>query len=101
MGSRNWISQEFPVKEKLPPVHPTEIRTSISPSSTVELNTTSVVSQLRHQDNLKHLALESTFHLKTKELDEPVTKRLKNYTERDKRFDSIFRDFTQTKDLKS
>nr|CAD7574131.1 unnamed protein product [Timema californicum] len=31
-------------QEKLPPVHPTEIRTSISPSSAVELNTTSVLA---------------------------------------------------------
>nr|CAD7409170.1 unnamed protein product [Timema cristinae] len=31
-------------QEKLPPVHPTEIRTSISPSSSVELNTTSVLA---------------------------------------------------------
>nr|CAD7574921.1 unnamed protein product [Timema californicum] len=30
--------------EKPPPVHPTEIRTSISPSSTVELNTTSALA---------------------------------------------------------
>nr|CAD7587558.1 unnamed protein product [Timema genevievae] len=30
--------------EKPPPVHPTEIRTSISPSSAVELNTTSVLA---------------------------------------------------------
>ncbi|CAG2053877.1 unnamed protein product [Timema podura] len=31
-------------KEKLPPVHPTEIRTSISPSSAVELNMTSALA---------------------------------------------------------
>nr|CAD7568710.1 unnamed protein product [Timema californicum] len=31
-------------REKPPPVHPTEIRTSISPSSAVELNTTSVLA---------------------------------------------------------
>nr|CAD7196170.1 unnamed protein product [Timema douglasi] len=31
-------------KEKSPPVHPTEIRTSISPSSAVELNTTSALA---------------------------------------------------------
>nr|CAD7440966.1 unnamed protein product [Timema bartmani] len=32
------------VNEKPPPVHPTEIRTSISPSSAVELNTTSALA---------------------------------------------------------
>nr|CAD7265618.1 unnamed protein product [Timema shepardi] len=32
------------IYEKPPPVHPTEIRTSISPSSAVELNTTSVLA---------------------------------------------------------
>nr|CAD7569016.1 unnamed protein product [Timema californicum] len=34
----------FKAKEKPPPVYPTEIRTSISPSSAVELNTTSVLA---------------------------------------------------------
>nr|CAD7567378.1 unnamed protein product [Timema californicum] len=33
-----------PPKDQPPPVHPTEIRTSISPSSAVELNTTSALS---------------------------------------------------------
>nr|CAD7425692.1 unnamed protein product [Timema monikensis] len=32
------------IEEKPPPVHPTEIRTSISPSSAVELNTTSAIA---------------------------------------------------------
>nr|CAD7437948.1 unnamed protein product [Timema bartmani] len=31
-------------EQKPPPVHPTEIRTSISPSSAVELNTTSALA---------------------------------------------------------
>nr|CAD7603752.1 unnamed protein product [Timema genevievae] len=35
---------ESQVKEKPPPVHPTEIRTSISPSSAVGLNTTSALA---------------------------------------------------------
>nr|CAD7576609.1 unnamed protein product [Timema californicum] len=35
---------EVRISEKPPPVHPTEIRTSISPSSAVELNTTSVLA---------------------------------------------------------
>nr|CAD7454809.1 unnamed protein product [Timema tahoe] len=34
----------MPLQEKPPPVHPTEIRTSISPSSAVELNTTSALA---------------------------------------------------------
>nr|CAD7426655.1 unnamed protein product [Timema monikensis] len=37
---REWKS----IYEKPPPVHPTEIRTSISPSSAFELNTTSVLA---------------------------------------------------------
>nr|CAD7267723.1 unnamed protein product [Timema shepardi] len=37
------VKAEFYI-EKLPPVHPTEIRTSISPSSPVELNTTSALA---------------------------------------------------------
>nr|CAD7576204.1 unnamed protein product [Timema californicum] len=35
---------EVRISEKPPPVHPTEIRTSISPSSAVELNTTSTLA---------------------------------------------------------
>nr|CAD7444562.1 unnamed protein product [Timema bartmani] len=38
---RNYASRQL---EKPPPVHPTEIRTSISPSSAVELNTTSALA---------------------------------------------------------
>nr|CAD7569967.1 unnamed protein product [Timema californicum] len=38
------ISPNFAGLEKPPQVHPTEIRTSISPSSAVELNTTSVLA---------------------------------------------------------
>nr|CAD7256988.1 unnamed protein product [Timema shepardi] len=37
----NMCGQQTPDKEKPPPVHLTEIRTSISPSSAVKLNTTS------------------------------------------------------------
>nr|CAD7455802.1 unnamed protein product [Timema tahoe] len=36
--------QRYTSREKPPPVHPTEIRTSISPSSAVELNTTSALT---------------------------------------------------------
>nr|CAD7568006.1 unnamed protein product [Timema californicum] len=36
-----WIQSTVSRNEKPPPVHPTEIRTSISPSSAFELNTTS------------------------------------------------------------
>nr|CAD7428962.1 unnamed protein product [Timema monikensis] len=38
------IPEDTDKMEKLPPVHPTEIRTSISPSSAVELNTTSALA---------------------------------------------------------
>nr|CAD7576077.1 unnamed protein product [Timema californicum] len=37
-----WVVDRW--EEKPPPVHPTEIRTSISPSSAVELNTTSALA---------------------------------------------------------
>nr|CAD7568467.1 unnamed protein product [Timema californicum] len=39
-------------KEKPPPVHPTEIRTSISPSSAVELNTTSALANYATEADL-------------------------------------------------
>nr|CAD7568583.1 unnamed protein product [Timema californicum] len=38
------VTEAGPPSEKPPPVHPTEIRTSISPSSAVELNTTSALA---------------------------------------------------------
>nr|CAD7264545.1 unnamed protein product [Timema shepardi] len=37
----DWQSTKVLMEEKPPPVHPTKIRTSISPSSAIELNTTS------------------------------------------------------------
>nr|CAD7409662.1 unnamed protein product [Timema poppensis] len=43
-GSFSFNNDIALVKEKPPPVHPTEIRTSISPSSAVELNTTSALA---------------------------------------------------------
>nr|CAD7589685.1 unnamed protein product [Timema genevievae] len=52
------IPETSPKKEKPPPVHPTEIRTSISPSSVVELNTTSALANYateaaRHTSTIK------------------------------------------------
>nr|CAD7424441.1 unnamed protein product [Timema monikensis] len=41
--TRVW-PQDTAIREKPPQVHPTEIRTSISPSSAVELNTTSALA---------------------------------------------------------
>nr|CAD7205410.1 unnamed protein product [Timema douglasi] len=43
-GELRFESWSSLLKEKPPPVHPTEIRTSISPSSAVELNTTSALA---------------------------------------------------------
>nr|CAD7439328.1 unnamed protein product [Timema bartmani] len=52
MSQELWVNQEVWSKQEVlalmqenpPPVHPTEIRTSISPSSAVELNTTSTLA---------------------------------------------------------
>nr|CAD7431403.1 unnamed protein product [Timema monikensis] len=52
-----YTANDGKIGEKPPPVHPTEIRTSISPSSAVELNTTST---------LANYATEAGFQLKTK-----------------------------------
>ncbi|CAG2056142.1 unnamed protein product [Timema podura] len=41
LESANWAEIN---EEKPPPAHPTEIRTSISPSSAVELNRTSALA---------------------------------------------------------
>nr|CAD7194702.1 unnamed protein product [Timema douglasi] len=43
------------IKEKQPPVHPTEIRTSISPSSAVELNTTSALANYAAEAALNYV----------------------------------------------
>ncbi|CAG2055293.1 unnamed protein product [Timema podura] len=44
-GNKRWRGGDYEGwDEKPPPVHPTEIRTSISPSSAVELNTTSALA---------------------------------------------------------
>nr|CAD7257755.1 unnamed protein product [Timema shepardi] len=40
----DWHADDGEIGEKPPPVHPTEIRTSISPSSAVELNTSSALA---------------------------------------------------------
>nr|CAD7587860.1 unnamed protein product [Timema genevievae] len=49
-----------PLHEKPPPVHPTEIRTSISPSSAVELNTTNALANYAIE---AVLILEDLVHL--------------------------------------
>nr|CAD7408273.1 unnamed protein product [Timema poppensis] len=50
----------------LPPVHPTEIRTSISPSSVVELNTTSALAnyatEAEDKEGIRLLTLTRTTH---------------------------------------
>nr|CAD7197772.1 unnamed protein product [Timema douglasi] len=47
------------LKEKPPPVHPTEIRTSISPSSAVELNTTSTLANYATEAGKQVILLET------------------------------------------
>nr|CAD7438284.1 unnamed protein product [Timema bartmani] len=52
-------------EEKPPPVHPTEIRTSISPSSAVELNTTSALANYATEAGLCKVKCSSPDHLKS------------------------------------
>nr|CAD7261937.1 unnamed protein product [Timema shepardi] len=56
MCSVPLTSPDTSLIEKPPPVHPTEIRTSISPSSAVELQYDKRVSQLRHRGGITILA---------------------------------------------
>nr|CAD7571043.1 unnamed protein product [Timema californicum] len=58
------------MREKPPPVHPTEIRTSISPSSAVELNTTSALANYdteagKASPETRHEIVTSTQNIKT------------------------------------
>nr|CAD7575059.1 unnamed protein product [Timema californicum] len=48
---------EVRISEKPPSVHPTEIRTSISPSSAVELNTTSALANYATEAGRRSLGL--------------------------------------------
>ncbi|CAG2067575.1 unnamed protein product, partial [Timema podura] len=50
-----WRRSENDLGKKKPLVHPTEIRTLISPSSGVWLNTNQRVNQLRHRGGLHNL----------------------------------------------
>nr|CAD7574973.1 unnamed protein product [Timema californicum] len=59
-------------EEKPPPVHPTEIRTSISPSSAVELNTTSALANYATEAELTLPSINWTARL-----SERVRERLK------------------------
>nr|CAD7576353.1 unnamed protein product [Timema californicum] len=64
------------MKEKPPPVHPTEIRTSISPSSAVELNTTSTLANYATEDqdsNLNLPAISTLIYCERSALDHAAT----------------------------
>nr|CAD7423355.1 unnamed protein product [Timema monikensis] len=47
-----WRESGKPFRKNHPPVHPTEIRTSISPSSSVELNTTSALANYANENRI-------------------------------------------------
>nr|CAD7197547.1 unnamed protein product [Timema douglasi] len=48
-----WRESGKPFRKPPPPVHPTEFRTSISPSSAVELNTTSALANYATEAEVK------------------------------------------------
>nr|CAD7463255.1 unnamed protein product [Timema tahoe] len=48
-----WRESGKPFRKNHPPVHPTEIRTSISPSSAVELNTTSALANYANEADVR------------------------------------------------
>nr|CAD7402357.1 unnamed protein product [Timema cristinae] len=52
----------LPIREKPPPVHPTEIRTSISPPSAVELNTTSALANYATEEDQSRPVLRASLH---------------------------------------
>nr|CAD7406339.1 unnamed protein product [Timema cristinae] len=53
-----WRESGKPFRKKPPPVHPTEIRTSISPSSAIELNTTSALANYATESELLKFRME-------------------------------------------
>nr|CAD7260235.1 unnamed protein product [Timema shepardi] len=59
-GKQDWKSFEYALlkPEKLPPVHPTEIRTSIFPSSALELYTTSALANYATEAGIRKVELE-------------------------------------------
>nr|CAD7404564.1 unnamed protein product [Timema poppensis] len=57
------ISLKISLTEKPPPVHPTEIRASISPSSAVELNTTSALANYATEAGYKTLPIGGCLHV--------------------------------------
>nr|CAD7255730.1 unnamed protein product [Timema shepardi] len=56
------ISPSGAVKEKPPPVHPTEIRTSISPSSAVKLNTTSALANYATEAGITQFTVSGSLY---------------------------------------
>nr|CAD7198137.1 unnamed protein product [Timema douglasi] len=55
-----WRESGKPFRKNHPPVHPTEIRTSISPSSAVELNTTSTLANYATEAGFRLSALATS-----------------------------------------
>nr|CAD7395973.1 unnamed protein product [Timema poppensis] len=55
-----WRESGKPFREKPPPVHPTEIRTSISASSAVELNTISALANYATEAGVGEVSITSS-----------------------------------------
>nr|CAD7396347.1 unnamed protein product [Timema poppensis] len=70
--------------EKPPPVHPTEIRTSISPSSAVELNTTSALANYATEAGIGKVELEEVnLHLRGGRVENHLGKTTPSSPDRD------------------
>nr|CAD7264436.1 unnamed protein product [Timema shepardi] len=81
-----WEKQQK--KEKPPPVHPTEIRTSISPSSAVELDTTSASANYATEAGIGMAELEEVNpHLRGGRVENHLGKPTPSSPDRDSNLD--------------
>nr|CAD7575763.1 unnamed protein product [Timema californicum] len=83
-----WRESGKPFRKKPPPVHPTEIRTSISPSSAVELNTTSALANYATEAGIGKVELEEVNpHLRGGRVENHLGKTTPSSPDRDSNLD--------------